>query len=310
MNKKELEKIYRMSQKGLKNYAKQRLQKTYPSVICQDGFLFAKGTFPVLLVAHMDTVHKELVKEIVYSNNGNVISSPQGIGGDDRNGVAMIFEVIKRYNCSVLLCEDEEIGCIGAGKFADSKLVNELEFNYIIEFDRANANDAVFYSCANDEFEDFITKEFYKTNYGSCSDICEIAPALGCAAVNLSCGYYMQHTKTEYVVLTEMEKSIEAACKILERTTENDKFEYIEEQYGDMYDFGYVSCNYDTDEEGYIEENYYIVEFIDARGNTEWYDTIAISKAEAIGKFVMEFPDIPYGDVIDVCVQKDAYKYF
>lgn len=67
-------------------------------------------------------------------------------------------------------------------------LARELEFNYIIEFDRANANDAVFYECANDEFEAFITKEFYKTNFGSYSDICEVAPALGCAAVNLSCG--------------------------------------------------------------------------------------------------------------------------
>lgn len=307
MNK-EFEKLCRMSQKSLKNHVKQMLKKTYDDVFVEDGFVYAQGKFPVLLVAHLDTVHKELPRTIVYDNNVNTISSPQGIGGDDRCGVYMILEIIKKFNCSVLFCEDEEIGGIGAGKFAKSNLASELDFNYIIEFDRANANDAVFYSCANDDFEEFITQDFYKTNYGSYSDICDVAPALGCAAVNLSCGYYKAHTKDEYVVLHEMEASILAACDILERTTENDKFEYVEAEY-EYADLGsYYSRSY-FNMDDYYSQKYYLIEYVNAFGETLYYDTVARSKAEAIGHFVMDNPAVSYDNVIDVCVDKDVYRY-
>lgn len=308
INKKLLEKIYKMSEKELKNFVKQKLQKTYEHVICQDGFVFAQGTFPVLLVSHLDTVHKECVREIVYSDNGNIISSPQGIGGDDRNGVYSVLEIIKKFNCSVLFCEQEEVGGIGAGKFIKSDLASELDFNYIIEFDRANANDAVFYSCANDEFEEFITRDFYKTAYGTYSDICEVAPSLGCAAVNLSCGYYKAHTTSEYVVLSEMENSIKAACDILARTTENDKFEYVESEYSYDNFGGYYSQTY-IDMGDYYSQKYYLIEYVTAYGETRYYDTIARSKAEAIGHFVMDNPKATYDSVIDVCVDKNVYEY-
>lgn len=313
MNK-EFEKICRMSQKSLKNHVKQRLQVTHGKAIVEDGFVYAQGKFPVLLVAHMDTVHKNLPNLIVYDDTGDIISSPQGIGGDDRCGVYMIFEILKRFNCSVLFTEDEEMGGIGADKFAKSDLLEELDFNYIIEFDRANANDAVFYSCANDEFEAFITQDFYKTNYGSYSDICDVAPALGCAAVNLSCGYHNAHTTSEYVVFSEMEASIEAACAILERTTESDKFEYVEDMssgygyYGSNYSYsgGYSNYSYTGAMESYYAQKYYIIEYVNVYGASEYYDTYARSKAEAIGHFVMDKTDMTYDNVVDVCSQ-DLY---
>lgn len=309
MNK-DFEKICKMSQAGLKNYVKQKLQKTHHTVLSRDGYVYAQGKFPVLLMAHMDTVHEKLPDLIVYSKKNNKVSSPNGIGGDDRCGVYMILKVLEKFNCSVLFCEDEEIGCVGARKFAESELARELEFNYIIEFDRANANDAVFYECANDEFEAFITKEFYKTNFGSYSDICEIAPALGCAAVNLSCGYYAAHTKNEYVILSEMERSIKEACKILERTTEADKFEYVEapSRYGSLYNFNNYADSYSYEDVGY-DYGYYLIEYVNADGATEWYDTDAFTKEEAVGRFLMSHPDISYGDVVDVCVDKEVYRY-
>lgn len=309
MNK-EFEKICKMSQASLKNHVRQKLQKTHHTVLSRDGYVYAQGKFPVLLVAHLDTVHEKLPNMFMYSKKNNRVSSPNGIGGDDRCGVYMIFKILEKFNCSVLFCEDEEVGCVGSSKFADSELARNLEFNYIIEFDRANANDAVFYSCANDEFEDFITKEFYKTAYGSYSDICEIAPALGCAAVNLSCGYYAAHTKNEYVILSEMERSIKEACKILERTTEADKFEYVEapSRYGSLYNFNNYADSYSYEDVGY-DYGYYLIEYVNADGATEWYDTDAFTKEEAVGRFLMSHPDISYGDVVDVCVDKEVYRY-
>ena len=300
INKKLLEKLYRMNEKETKNFMLKELQTMYDNVLCRDGFVFAQGTFPVLLVSHLDTVHEERVTNIIYSKDGTVVTAKEGIGADDKNGCYAILQVIKRFNCSVLLCEQEEVGGVGANKFANSNLVKELDFNYIIEFDRMGSNDAVFYNCANDDFEEFITKDFYKTNYGTYSDICDVAPAIGCAAVNLSIGYYSAHQLSEYTVLPEMEESIEAACKILERTTENDKFEYIDEEY-DYEDWGYAN--------EYYEEKYYIIEYTIADGMTEWYDTIAVSREEAIGKFVIENPNVPYANVEDVWVDKESSKY-
>lgn len=281
--------ICKMSQGDLKDYLAEKLKETHNQVVIGDGFVYAQGKFPVLLVAHLDTVHKELPKTFEYDAISSTLSSPQGIGADDRCGVYMILETIKYYNCSVLFCEDEEIGGIGAKKFTQTELAKGLTFNYIMEFDRKGHNDAVFYDCGNLEFERFITSEYYKTAYGSFSDISIVAPALGCAAVNLSCGYYNAHTTKEFVAMSEMEKSISAACDILERTTEADVFEYIE-------------CEYGYDEWDWYEEgrNCYLIEYYDRNYNEGISEVYAMSEAEAIGKFCIEHSDIPFENVYGI----------
>lgn len=320
------ENICMMSQKELKDHVATELIKTHNNVYVGDGYVYAQGTFPVLLVAHLDTVHDKLPTVIIYDFLDDAYSSPHGIGGDDRCGVYMIFEVIKKFNCSVLFCEDEEVGGVGASKFIATDLAKELKFNYAIEFDRKGSHDAVFYDCDNEEFEDFITKEFYKTAYGSFSDISTLAPFLKCAAVNLSCGYYNAHQKSEYVVAKEMDASIEAACKILERTTEEDKFEYIEAvnsyrgyysgYYSDYYSGKYYggsknsnsyrkSYGYDAyDEYDDAYTKYYLIEYKDINGKSNCWETYAVSEAEAVGRFLMWYPTLCYGNIIDVMVDK------
>lgn len=290
--------ICNMSQKKVKEYVTEQLNATYDTVISGDGYVYAQGTFPVLLVAHMDTVHKKLPSVIVYDKEKKALSSPNGIGGDDRCGIYMILEIIQKYNCSVLFTEDEEIGGVGAEKFTKAKFAKDLKFNYIIEFDRRGSNDAVFYDCDNPDFEKFITRDFYKTAWGSFSDISTIAPFLKCAAVNLSCGYYNAHTTSEYVVVSEMKRSITEACKILERTTEKDVFEYIEAEHYDYY------SRYD-----YYEQKYYIVEYVDADNNRRFYETIAHSKAEAIGRLWLHHQYLKYEDIIEVCSIDNYYYY-
>ena len=313
MNK-EFEKICKMSQKELKKYVVDQLKKSNKNVISEDGFVYADGDFPVLLVAHLDTVHEKLPTSILYDLQTNTVSSPDGIGGDDRCGVYMILKIIKKYNCSVLFCEDEEKGLIGATKFTKAAFAKDLDFNYIIEFDRKGKNDAVFYNCDNDEFEDFITAEYFEKSYGSFSDISAVAPFIGRAAVNLSCGYYNAHTTKEYVNLTEMERNIIYACEILERTTEDDVFDYVEAKrnYYSGTNANYNSSSYycygDYDyDEPYDTYGYYIIEYADDRGDPQWYDTFAASKEEAVGKFLMENPMMCYMDILDMCVDYGMY---
>lgn len=226
---KNFESICKMTQMEVKAYMKEYLTSKKYKVIDEDGFLYAKGDVPVLLVAHMDTVHKKQCKEI--KNENGKLSSPQGIGGDDRCGIFIIMNLVKDLNCSVLLCEDEEIGTIGARKFTKTEYINNLGVNYMIEFDRRGNNDAVFYSCDNKEFTDFVT-DFtgFKNVQGSWSDISVLMPVAKIAGVNLSSGYYAAHTELEYVVYSEMMDTIDAA-KVLILADCDKPFKYVMKQY-------------------------------------------------------------------------------
>ena len=347
------ERICKMTQKGVKKFATSELKKTHNKIIVDDGFVYAQGDIPVLLVAHMDTVHKELPNTIVYKNNKDKMSSPNGIGGDDRCGIYMALEVVKKYNCSVLFCEDEEIGGVGAEKFADFvnamidaadkgnqtetiDIVNEMEFNYMIEFDRRGKNDAVFYDCDNDKFTKFICQDFFKVAYGSFSDISILAPFFGVAAVNLSCGYYNAHTKDEYVLFSEMERVILEACKILERTTEEDVFEYVPYKYKGSYGKGYSGYDYTygtaygggwyDDDDYYYYNNgwdfesfngkvkevqnltyYYLIEYKNEKGVVMDYEVTASSKEEAVGMFCMDHPTLTYNHILTILDDSEPY---
>ena len=301
MNIEKFTHICRLSQKDLKSFVVAELHKTHgENVQIGDGFVYAQGVFPVMLVAHMDTVHMALPYKIEC--HGDALSSPNGIGGDDRCGVYMILEIVKKYNCSVLFCEDEEIGAVGAKKFTKAGI--DINANYIIELDRMGKNDAVFYDCDNADFEDFICQEFFKFAYGSFSDISVLAPHFGVAAVNLSCGYYCAHTKSEYVMMTETDTVIGEVCKLLERTDEAHVFEYIPYRYTyrgdtttetDWYNSHYDPDTLDEDGDLCFSISYYSNDYSE---NTEY--VWANSDYEAIGKFVMYHSDIPFDFVYEV----------
>lgn len=304
---KSFENICKMSQKSLKTYLTKYLKTQYNDVTSSDGFIYAKGTYPVMLVAHMDTVHKDLVKKILYTNEGDIITSPQGIGGDDRCGIYMILKLIETYNCSVLFTEDEEAGCIGATKFVkayEAGLVDMGPVNYIVELDRKGSNDAVFYECDNPEFEDFILKDKdWKLDWGTYTDIVEIAPALGVAAVNFSCGYYQAHTTKEYVVRSEIEANIEKVKKLLERTTENDWFEYIEAEH--YYKGFFSGWNTKTADDYYECCKSYYVAAEGSKGKLIEDEVYAMNETEAIGAFMIEHPEVCYNSVIDILCEDD-----
>lgn len=333
---KQLSKIFTMTEKELKDYVAKELKKNYQTVLVEDGFVYAQGDFPVMLAAHLDTVHPSTPKTFTYLKDGQTVSSPQGIGGDDRCGVYAILNLVKKYHCSVVFCEQEEHGCIGAEKFVkfvhdklkeitdfeDVKMtpeqkafINSLDVQYMIELDRKGNKDAVFYECDNPEFEEFITKEGdWETDWGSFSDICTIAPELGVAAVNLSCGYYNAHTLLEYVNLAELENTIVKVGKILDRTTEKDKFEYIEAapywRNGSRYvgGGGWYSGSGDIPPQmrnidyydDYEYNNYYVIYYWSEDGTDDFEEYMATSKHEALGMFMEDHPTLTYEAVYDI----------
>ena len=220
----EFEQIFQFSQERLKQALEAELIASEYTVQKQKGFLYAEGSTPVLLVAHLDTVHRALPETICYSADGAVMMSPQGIGGDDRAGVYMILRLIQSCHCHVLFCEDEETGGHGARAFTKSGIVPDV--NYIVELDRVGNNDAVFYQCRNRQFEQYINGFGFQTAFGSFSDISILAPHLNLAAVNLSTGYYHAHQPGEYVRLDEVEDLVGRIAKLLQTKTE--QFSYTQ----------------------------------------------------------------------------------
>ena len=82
-----LEDFLKPSQEELFNH----LCRKYPSALAHEGeYVLVPGDAPVMLVAHLDTVHKDRVRQICKTSNGNILMSPQGIGGDDRDRKSVV----------------------------------------------------------------------------------------------------------------------------------------------------------------------------------------------------------------------------
>ena len=47
------------------------------NMLVTDQYIFAKGNIPIMLVAHLDTVHKTPVKELFYDKKKDVLWSPE-----------------------------------------------------------------------------------------------------------------------------------------------------------------------------------------------------------------------------------------
>lgn len=212
-------------------------------------YILVRGEAPIMLLAHLDTVHKEPVRDICKSKGGNLIMSPQGIGGDDRCGVYALNAVYNRAAVKpwLLFTCNEEIGGVGARTFAKDhqkgKLPEELDsLKILVEIDRKGSNDAVYYDCDNPDFEDYITGKGFTTNWGSFSDISVVAPELGVAAVNLSSGYYNAHTQYEYINRKELNATVNKVLSIVEDAAKPEFpcYEYIETDYSYGWDgYGY-----------------------------------------------------------------------
>ena len=296
------EKICKMTQEELKVWLNNRYINKGFETIYEDGFLHLipqENAIPICFTAHMDTVHKEKVKKILVEKHKDktILSSPQGIGGDDRCGIYMIVRLLDMgYKPYVVFCEDEEVGCVGASKFCKTKYINNMNIKFMVELDRRNGNDAVYYDLDNKEFEEFVTETTgYVTAIGSMSDISYLAPEAGVAAVNLSCGYYKEHTLEHYVVWEEMERTLEATIYLIAaaRVESTPKFEYKEiERFG----WSYNKYGWYDDYDDYYTEYVTITWIEDSKLNSETYDGKSVE--ECIGKFIIDHPYLRYDDIV------------
>lgn len=251
LNKQEyslFESILSSTQEGIKDSMKVLLEEYYgtDNLIATDEYIVAMGTVPIAIVAHMDTVHREPVKELFYDKEKNVMWSPEGIGADDRAGIYSMIEILRRgYTPTLILTTDEEVGGRGAAKLIADLSSPPCQLNYIVELDRRGFDDCVFYDCDNEEFEDYIEDFGFKTNWGSFSDISYICPAWRIAGVNLSIGYEDEHTYSERLYVDAMFNTISKVCNMFDALDyDKDKFIYIKsETYFRGYGYDYSGCD-------------------------------------------------------------------
>lgn len=257
--------LCKLNEKKLKQYLSGQMKKIFgeEKTYIDDGYIFCEGDIPVMLTAHMDTVHKQTVRDFYEDvktdkkgNTTHTIASPQGIGGDDRCGVYAIMKILEAgLRPYVLFCEQEEVGGKGSAKFcAREEMVKKcLNLKFMIEIDRANSKDLVFYDNDNDEWIKWITEVTgWKKAWGSFSDISHLSPAIGVSSVNMSCGYYKAHTVNEYVIMEELLHTIEKIKLVLTESEKAKQFEYIERKsyygYGrGFYGNGIYGGGYDWD---------------------------------------------------------------
>lgn len=179
----------------------------------------------VVLVAHADTVwNKGYARKVKAGTagffkveGGRIVSThpTAGLGADDRAGLAILW-LLKSLGHSLLILDGEEIGCHGA-KSAFAAIGEELnkEHQFAVEFDRMGAHDFKCYYVGSDAFRSYVAEQtgYTEPNRSSFSDICWISDPM--CGVNLSVGYYHEHTQGEYLVISEWLNTLHVAKKWL-----------------------------------------------------------------------------------------------
>jgi len=241
--------ICHLSEQGVLAFMRDLLTSRYEKVVATPSYVYALGDIPVALVAHADTVFKlpPSIDNFFYDQEKDVIWNPDGAGADDRAGIFAITKIVRNFKLRphVIITTGEESGCIGAGKLIIAEREFPAELKFMIQLDRRNHLDAVYYDCDNEEFEKFITEFGFKTEWGTLSDISLLAPAWGVAAVNLSVGYEDEHHEVERLHVDWLYETIGKVINILHRVAADKTvpvFKYIPNAYMYNYMYGYGGC--------------------------------------------------------------------
>lgn len=209
--------IASMNETSLLSFLKLYLKDKYKEVYATDNYIYAVGDIPIGLVAHIDTVFYKPPKNIFFDSEKQVMWSPEGLGADDRAGVFAIINIlIKGYRPTLIFTTGEEMGNVGAEEFVKDFPDSLSELKYLIELDRQGIDDCVFYNCGNTDFINYVNSFGFSTKEGSFSDIVSICSQWKIAGVNLSIGYFNEHSLIELLSFNYLFKTIKKVIQMLE----------------------------------------------------------------------------------------------
>lgn len=239
-----------------------RLGKLYTDIITDyTNYIYAKGNNPICLVAHIDTLRKH--DKVKLSVSGGRIRNLNGIlGADDRAGVAAILIMLKRFSSdnlpSILFTTGEEVGGIGVSKFIASEEFDTTSVNLFVEIDRQGDEEYVFYSqMIPDAVAVYVESFGFKENWGCYSDVADLTKQYRIPHVNVSAGYYKQHTNNEYLIIDHLEKTIEKVLNMVNNPIMECHLvdEYNYSKYDSKYSWGYYKGSKGSKTD-YYDKNY------------------------------------------------------
>lgn len=181
------------------------------------------------VVAHMDTVHSfTSARELVIKNNiitARYIKSGLqcGLNADDCNGILVALQLLEALpNLKVCFTTKEEIGGIGAEEAANN-IEFFLDVRYLIQADRRGNDDLITHTngidSASEKFIDdiqpLLEKYGYSEGIGTFTDVGILADELLISGVNVSCGYYNEHTYREYCNINELNNCLNLIYDII-----------------------------------------------------------------------------------------------
>ncbi len=201
------------------------------------SFVYIPGTREdrVVLVAHADTFwdwyylsrsdgpDTRLMKHEPYLDGDVVLQMGDeewGLGADDRAGCAMLW-LLKDSGHSLLITDGEEHGQRAAHYIRTDcpDIYRELNrHRYMIQLDRRGASDYKTYRIpVTGEFRRYVEEHtgYADAGYTSRTDIVRLC--MDVAGVNLSIGYYNEHTPAEILRVNEWLHTYETVRKLLEQ---------------------------------------------------------------------------------------------
>ena len=190
--------------------------------------LYVEGSRPIesgrcLLVSHADTVWDDYWGDAVkpagngvpfFEESGILRSSDpaRGLGADDRAGLAILW-LLQDLGHSLLVTDLEEHGRLGSTylRYQEPQVLAQInrDHAFAIQFDRCNNRDFKCYDVGSDEFRVYLSEQtgYTEPNRSSYTDICTLcdphATDEKMCGVNLSVGYYDEHSAAEHLVLSE-----------------------------------------------------------------------------------------------------------
>lgn len=228
-----MKKLVSLNQSQTKEFVAEFLEKFYSKIVETPDYIFAEGAIPIALIAHMDTYFEDDSNDrsYIYHSYEGEMWNPHGAGFDDKAGIFSIFKILEKgYLPHVIFTTDEEIGSLGALQLIED--IPKHPFNdlkYLLELDRANDFDCVFYGCNNQEFIDYIESFGFVKASGISSDVKHISYVWKIAGVNLSIGYKYQHTKDEILNYHSMFETISKVENMLNDVSNlSEPFKYMD----------------------------------------------------------------------------------
>lgn len=275
-----------------------------------------EGEFYPCVTAHLDSVqsaHKPYILEgslipIIESTTKegktSWTSDGMGLGGDDKCGLLIslsLFEHVNKLKAAFFL--EEETGCRGSSQLNVSFFDN---VGYVMGFDSPDTNRNA-WSCSGKQL---FSKDFYQNHMKEVcdkhgrtlfqsepyTDVKEIREKVDLICMNFGSGYYNAHANNEYVVLEDIDDTIEFSLDLINSLG---RVRYSLEKGLSSYSSNNLKWNYETKKYESKSDSSYDnkedIEFLKTLGDNRYYTSNRGSNSYYGGSYYGNYSNNYYG---------------